>query len=83
MNRILKGDNLKTNSYYGFPPEYYKVEYPNIGSPELASQIIGLLQNAGIKAEGVKRGLDHGVYVGFSVGEFPHHLSTNLPTYTS
>lgn len=60
---------LKPNSYYGFPPEYYKVEYPHKGSPELASKIIGLLKKAGIEAEGVKRGIDHGVYVGFSVGK--------------
>jgi aromatic ring-opening dioxygenase catalytic subunit (LigB family) len=57
------------NSYYGFPPEYYEVQYPNKGSPELASKVIDLLRKEGIEAEGVKRGLDHGVYAGFSVGE--------------
>ncbi|GAP90237.2 putative aromatic ring-opening dioxygenase subunit [Rosellinia necatrix] len=65
--------------YYGFPPEYYKVQYPNKGDPELASKIIGLLQNAGIKAEGVKRGLDHGVYVGFSVAFDPEKNPLNIP----
>ncbi|KAI1307478.1 Extradiol ring-cleavage dioxygenase, class III enzyme, subunit B [Xylaria venustula] len=68
-----------SNSYYGFPPEYYKVQYPNIGSPELASKVIELLQNAGIKAEGTKRGLDHGVYVGFSVAFHPEKNPLNIP----
>ncbi|KAI0425887.1 Extradiol ring-cleavage dioxygenase, class III enzyme, subunit B [Xylaria sp. FL1042] len=65
--------------YYGFPPEYYEVQYPNIGSPELASKVIGLLQNAGIKAKGTKRGLDHGVYVGFSVAFDPEKNPLNIP----
>ncbi|KAI0099880.1 Extradiol ring-cleavage dioxygenase, class III enzyme, subunit B [Nemania sp. FL0031] len=65
--------------YYGFPPEYYKVEYPNKGSPELAAKVIKLLQDAGIKAEGVKRGLDHGVYVGFSVAFDPDKNPLNIP----
>ncbi|KAI0403107.1 Extradiol ring-cleavage dioxygenase, class III enzyme, subunit B [Xylaria palmicola] len=65
--------------YYGFPPEYYKVQYPNKGSPELASKIIGLLRDAGIEAEGVKRGLDHGVYVGFSVAFHPEKNPLNIP----
>ncbi|KAI1196295.1 Extradiol ring-cleavage dioxygenase, class III enzyme, subunit B [Nemania serpens] len=65
--------------YYGFPPEYYKVDYPHKGSPELASKIIGLLKKAGIEAEGVKRGLDHGVYVGFSVAFNPDKNPLNIP----
>ncbi|KAI0803836.1 Extradiol ring-cleavage dioxygenase, class III enzyme, subunit B [Xylaria sp. FL0064] len=65
--------------YYGFPPEYYEVKYPNIGSPELASKVIGLLQNAGIKAKGTKRGLDHGVFVGFSVAFHPERNPLNIP----
>ena len=46
---------LKTRgvSYYGFPPEYYKVQYPNRGDPELASKILGLLRDVGIEAKGV------------------------------
>ncbi|KAI1116585.1 Extradiol ring-cleavage dioxygenase, class III enzyme, subunit B [Nemania sp. NC0429] len=65
--------------YYGFPPEYYKVDYPHRGSPELASKVIGLLQKAGIKAEPVKRGLDHGVYVGFSVAFSPDKNPLDIP----
>ncbi|KAJ3573242.1 hypothetical protein NPX13_g4773 [Xylaria arbuscula] len=71
-NEIQVNTALMTDliyDYYGFPPEYYDVKYPNIGSPELANKVIGLLRDAGIKAKGVSRGLDHGVYVGFSVGK--------------
>ena len=56
------------DSFYGFPDYMYKVQYPNKGDPGLASRIISLLSTAGIKAEGVKRGLDHGVWAGFHVG---------------
>ncbi|KAI1815409.1 Extradiol ring-cleavage dioxygenase, class III enzyme, subunit B [Poronia punctata] len=77
VNNAVKTDLIY--DYYGFPPEYYKVQYPNRGDPELASKIIGLLQNAGIKAEGVKRGLDHGVYVGFSVAFHPEENPLNIP----
>lgn len=55
-------------SFYGFPPKYYEAKYPNRGSPELANKILGLLGDAGIKAKGVTRGLDHGVWSGFHVG---------------
>ncbi|RWA03874.1 hypothetical protein EKO27_g11231, partial [Xylaria grammica] len=55
------------------------IRYPNIGDPELASRVIGLLEDAGIKAEGVKRGLDHGVYVGFSVAFHPEKNPLNIP----
>ncbi|KAI0967819.1 Extradiol ring-cleavage dioxygenase, class III enzyme, subunit B [Xylaria arbuscula] len=81
-NEIQVNTALMTDliyDYYGFPPEYYKVQYPNIGSPELASKVIELLQNAGIKAEGTKRGLDHGVYVGFSVAFNPEKNPLNIP----
>ncbi|KAI0204060.1 Extradiol ring-cleavage dioxygenase, class III enzyme, subunit B [Astrocystis sublimbata] len=65
--------------YYGFPPEYYKVQYPNKGDPELATKVIGLLRNAGIEAEGTSRGLDHGVYVGFHVAFHPEKNPLNIP----
>lgn len=57
-------------SFYGFPKHYYEAKYPNKGSPELASKIMGLLSKAGIKSKGVTRGLDHGVWSGFSVGMY-------------
>ncbi|OTB17165.1 hypothetical protein K445DRAFT_316659 [Daldinia sp. EC12] len=65
--------------FYGFPPEFYKAKYPNTGSPELASKVIGLLTNAGIKAKGVTRGLDHGVWSGFHVAFHPEENPLNVP----
>ncbi|KAI1366646.1 Extradiol ring-cleavage dioxygenase, class III enzyme, subunit B [Xylaria arbuscula] len=81
-NEIQVNTALMTDliyDYYGFPPEYYDVKYPNIGSPELANKVIGLLRDAGIKAKGVSRGLDHGVYVGFSVAFHPEKNPLNIP----
>jgi 4,5-DOPA dioxygenase extradiol len=57
--------------FYGFPKHYYEYEYPNKGSPEVAEMVIGRLENAGIEVERVERGLDHGVWAGFMVGELP------------
>lgn len=54
--------------FYGFPPHYYEVNYPNKGSPEVAEKVIGMLEGAGIEVERVRRGLDHGVWVGFLAG---------------
>ncbi|KAK0326239.1 hypothetical protein LTR82_002985 [Friedmanniomyces endolithicus] len=51
--------------FYGFPAHYYEMQYPNTGSPELATKLLKLFNDAGIKAEGVRRGLDHGVWAGF------------------
>ncbi|KAI1140639.1 LigB-domain-containing protein [Hypoxylon sp. FL0543] len=65
--------------FYGFPPEFYQAQYPNKGSPELASHIIDLLTKAGIKAKGVSRGLDHGVWSGFSVAFHPEDNPLNVP----
>jgi 4,5-DOPA dioxygenase extradiol len=55
--------------FYNFPPHYYEYQYPNKGNPEIAEQVIELLGNAGIKTKKVRRGLDHGVWTGFLVGE--------------
>jgi aromatic ring-opening dioxygenase catalytic subunit (LigB family) len=52
--------------FYGFPDHYYKVKYPNVGSKELGEKVLGLLAEAGIESEGVKRGLDHGVFAPFT-----------------
>jgi len=53
--------------YYGFPAHYYEVQYPNQGSPQLAERLLELFKAKGIKAEGVRRGLDHGVFAPFTV----------------
>lgn len=65
--------------YYGFPAHFYSVQYPNTGSPELADKILGKLEGAGIKAEGVRRGLDHGVFAPFLVAFNPETNPLNVP----
>jgi len=70
--------------FYGFPPHYYEYDYPNKGSPEVAKKVIGKLEDAGIEVEGVTRGLDHGVWAGFMVGELSisfctHHIADGIP----
>jgi aromatic ring-opening dioxygenase catalytic subunit (LigB family) len=54
--------------YYGFPPAAYKINYPAPGHPELANQIVSLLQQAGMKARvDLKRGFDHGLFIPLSL----------------
>lgn len=55
--------------FYGFPPHYYQYKYPNKGSPEVAQRVVDKLTGAGIEVQKVKRGLDHGVWVGFIAGK--------------
>lgn len=54
--------------FYNFPPHYYEYEYSNNGSPEIAEIVIQKLGAVGIEVDKVKRGLDHGVWVGFLAG---------------
>lgn len=61
---------IQYSSFYGFPKHYYQEKYPNVGSREIAQKVIDALQEAGIKAEGVKRGLDHGVWASFKCGMY-------------
>jgi len=70
-NRIQINVAEKTDiiyDFYGFPPHFYEYKYPNKGSPEVAEKVIEKLSVAGIEVERVKRGLDHGVWVGFAAG---------------
>jgi len=53
--------------FYGFPNHYYLQKYPNIGDTKLANRVIDLLSDAGIKANPVHRGLDHGIWVPFKI----------------
>ncbi|KAJ3116082.1 hypothetical protein HDU96_010457 [Phlyctochytrium bullatum] len=49
--------------YYGFPSEYYKIEYPAKGDVEVAGWAKELLQSKGYKVTNeTARGLDHGVF---------------------
>ncbi|KAI5776580.1 Extradiol ring-cleavage dioxygenase, class III enzyme, subunit B [Geopyxis carbonaria] len=65
--------------YYGFPSHYYKVQYPNAGSPELAGRVLELLKGKGVDAIGVKRGLDHGVFAPFTCMFRPDENPLGVP----
>ncbi len=54
--------------YTGFPANTYQVQYPAPGAPQLAGQVRGLLQSAGIAARlDPARGFDHGSFVPMAV----------------
>ncbi|BCR89690.1 DODA-type extradiol aromatic ring-opening family dioxygenase [Aspergillus chevalieri] len=65
--------------FYGFPGHYYKEKYPNVGSAEVAKKVLDALGAAGIKAKGVKRGLDHGVWASFKCAFEPDENPLNVP----
>lgn len=50
-----------TYDFWGFPRRYYEVTYPAPGAPDLAREVIGLLDRP--VAHDERRGLDHGAYV--------------------
>ncbi|KAK9352735.1 Extradiol ring-cleavage dioxygenase, class III enzyme, subunit B [Lipomyces doorenjongii] len=64
--------------FYGFPSFMYKENYPNVGSKTIAQRVLDQLQSSGIKAKGVSRGLDHGVFVPFKV-MFPDFQELKVP----
>lgn len=50
--------------YYNFPEPAYAISYPAPGCPELADQVQGLLEQAGIACQRqTERGYDHGMFV--------------------
>ncbi len=54
--------------YSGFPPHTYRIQYPAPGAPQLAQQVQGLLEGAGIAArQDAERGFDHGLYAPMAV----------------
>ncbi|KAL1311335.1 hypothetical protein AAFC00_001512 [Neodothiora populina] len=65
--------------YYGFPPHYYEIKYPNVGNRALAESVIARINSAGLQAEGVKRGLDHGVFAPFRVAFNPEKNPLKVP----
>ncbi|KAK5111804.1 hypothetical protein LTR62_004724 [Meristemomyces frigidus] len=65
--------------FSGFPQEYYNLQYPHHGSPQLAGRILKLLHGAGIQAQGVNRGLDHGVWAPFTCAFHPETNPLTVP----
>ncbi|KAK3113424.1 hypothetical protein LTR53_009293 [Teratosphaeriaceae sp. CCFEE 6253] len=65
--------------FSGFPPHYYEVQWPHKGSPQLAERLIQMLGDAGVKAKGVTRGPDHGVWAGFMVAFNPKTNPLTVP----
>ncbi|GIZ40088.1 hypothetical protein CKM354_000344200 [Cercospora kikuchii] len=65
--------------FYGFPPHYYEFKYPHVGSPELAERVMEKIREAGLKVEGVRRGLDHGVWASFMCAFDPEKNPLNVP----
>ena len=57
-------------SFYGFPAHYYRETYPHRGSAEVAALVRETLEARGIVVRPVSRGLDHGVWASFKVGEW-------------
>jgi len=50
--------------YYGFPKEAYEVTYPAPGAPQLASDIVSMIERQGLEARiDPDRGFDHGTFV--------------------
>ncbi|MGD8559061.1 MAG: class III extradiol ring-cleavage dioxygenase [Gammaproteobacteria bacterium] len=50
--------------YFGFPEESYHIQYPALGHPVLAREIVNLLKEGGFDAAlDEQRGFDHGLFV--------------------
>jgi 4,5-DOPA dioxygenase extradiol len=49
--------------FYGFPEEYYNLQYAAPGAPELAKRIAGLMPDTEPLSQQPNRGLDHGAYI--------------------
>lgn len=75
----LRDWGLNNHSFYGFPDHYYTTKFPNIGSRDVAQNVLTKLTNAGIAAEPVERGLDHGVWVPFLVAFRPEENPLKVP----
>ena len=49
--------------FYGFPAHYYKTRFPHRVDSEVGRRVVEVLNEGGIPATEVQRGLDHGVWV--------------------
>ena len=63
--QVMTGPQPATwHDFGGFPPALYELQYPATGSPALAQEVLGLLQAAGVAAQGdAARPFDHGAWV--------------------
>ena len=63
--QVMTGSAPATwHDFGGFPPALYELQYPAPGAPALAQEVLGLLQAAGIAAQGdAARPFDHGAWV--------------------
>jgi aromatic ring-opening dioxygenase catalytic subunit (LigB family) len=54
--------------YYGFPPHTYELTYPAPGQPDLAAQVVQMLNADGASAQlDTERGFDHGMFIPLKV----------------
>ena len=65
VTEITGGAEPETiHDFGGFPQALYELRYPVPGEPQLADDLVGMLQASGIKATvNPRRGLDHGAWV--------------------
>lgn len=70
---IGSGTRLPTShDFAGFPAEFYTLDYPATGCPEVAREVAAALTSAGFAVgEEPERGLDHGAWVPLRM-MFPH-----------
>ena len=63
--QVMTGPQPATwHDFDGFPPALYTLQYPAAGAPALAQEVLGLLQGAGVAAQGdAARPFDHGAWV--------------------
>lgn len=54
-------------------------EYPNVGSKEIATEVMHSLRSHAIDVSPVSRGLDHGVWASFKVAFDPSENPLNVP----
>lgn len=53
--------------FYGFPSHYYEAKFAYRASDKIGGHVVDVLREGGVETVGVKRGLDHGVWVPFKV----------------
>jgi 4,5-DOPA dioxygenase extradiol len=70
-NELLVSGNPHPDTWHdfgGFPQALFEVQYPAPGDPLLATEVVELLENAGLPAHiDAKRPFDHGVWVPLSL----------------